>query len=165
MKKLFNLFLVSFFLFGCIGISVKTTEVELKGLKEIEGMELLKWEDLTIHSLSTIEKWEITFREIFEAEKSAGSAPMHQYETINYMVPNTNGMGHYCVTYVLLGENRRAETLAFLIYPYGVVAIFDRYWNTDKWYLWNMGAYLEQHPEDKDELPKNPERFERRNAL
>lgn len=158
MKKLFIILSIGLLL-GCVGLSIK--KIELTGLKEIEGAKLLKWEDITKHSLATIEKWDISYRKMSAAEESAGSAPGYQYESVYYTVPDMNGMATYCITYVLLGGgNRRAETLAFFVYPYGVIGLFDRYLNTDSWYIWDMGRYMDQHPEEVD-----PNRQKRPDAL
>ena len=71
-------------------------------------------------------------------------------------------MAYYTISYVLYGDQRRAESVGMALYPYGLMVVYDRYYNSDDWYEFDMDGYLEQHPEEKPELDSS--RFDRPNS-
>ncbi|HEA67140.1 MAG TPA: hypothetical protein ENI07_10020 [Desulfobacterales bacterium] len=159
MKKLFIRLSILILLLGCVGLQTKD-EIYIEGWIEIEGEQLYKWDEITDFSLKEIEKWVVQNRSSHQAEEMAGAAPGYQYEMVVYEIPDLNGMGFYVLTYVLVGDQRRVETVGFVMVPYGVMTVADRYHNTDQWYWWSMAAYMQQHPEGPD-----PDRFKRNNSL
>lgn len=154
----FTLSVLLILMSGCVG--VKLDRIELQGLKEIEGVELMKWEDFTTFTLAEIEKFEVYDRAVFSGADMYGSLPAYGYEMVTYLVPDMNQQAVYLLTYIIVGDQRRVETVGMALRGAFGMAM-DRYKNTDTWYRWDPESYLAQHPEERRE---DNSRFQRNDS-
>ena len=66
------------------------------------------------------------------------------------------------------GKPDRAETVGVWAMSYMgpvPVMIFDRYHNTDLWYVWEWDKFKEQHPEEDTSAQADPDRQQRQDAI
>jgi len=160
MKRLFIIFPI-ILLLGCVGLSVKKTEIQLQGLTEVEGVELKSLDEwLHPFTLKEIQGWQVTVAEKLHRGEDVLGAPGEMYQSAMHYGPEGEMIS--LVSVVREGVAVKLETIAFwAMTPMGPMPMFtiDRYYNTEQWYSWIYEEYIEQHPEGAD-----PARFQRPDA-
>ncbi len=87
MKKLFIFSVLALFLFSCTGLQLKS-ELNIKGLIEIEDQELMSWEEMTTFTQKELESWEILQDRYSPPDEFYGKALGYKYSVTVYQDPD-----------------------------------------------------------------------------
>ena len=165
MKKLF-IFLL---LFGCVTLQVKDTFKI--NLPEIEGVELKSFREWIGEDLETVRSWEVAQPPYSEGttDEMRGLSREHKYFVETYFVPDSSGTAVVSLISIEVdGEPIRVERVGCFMYhqmvmQYVMVACYDRYKDTDKWYAFDADLFDEQH--NKKPLKSCPNRMKRNDSI
>lgn len=140
---------------GCVGIQTKT----INGLIEVEGQTYKPLKEICGVCMVDIEKWKKVDEGPFEVKEGGnGLLADRPYSYAVYRHPQEPAT-HYMVIYILEPFKRAERIGVFILHPLmgpQIIAILDRYKNTNTWYFFDGREYDKQHP--------NPARYSRKDA-
>ena len=146
-------------LIGCVGLQKK----EIPGLVDIEGQNPVPLVELCNNTVVEIESWELIDEQLEVAgEDSRGMIVGSEYSYRTYKYPDAHGL-LYTIFYILEPFERAERLGIVMIHPrFGpkLIAIFDRYKNTELWYVFDAYEWDRQHPET---IVPSPDRFKSMN--
>ena len=167
MKKLLIVLSIILLVVSCAGLQV--SDGLFKDPLEIEGNELGTFEAVAGISFDEIKEFEFTRTEKLNPLFVSGLPQHFQYVADWYKV---SGVEYWSLIYTLKdGKRIRLERAGNFYFDFRMMGwlpgiIFDRYANSDSWYIWDLLEFEAQHaPKQSQEKPEaDPNRFKRHDA-